>query len=150
MAANFQSILAGATLGEIEKPKPLPVGSYQALIKSFEFGESKQKQTPYVRVNMEIVAPMSDVNEADLEMFGGLAKLQGKKIKHDFYLTDASMFMLQEFVLDHVGLDLKGMSLDQGLPQIQNQVVGVRIQHRPDDKKPDIIYAEVAGTFKPE
>lgn len=146
---NFAEILKGATLGEIERPKPVPVGSYQALIKSVTFGNTTgEKKTPYARIELELAAPLDDVNQVDLEEFTKKhGAISTKKVKTDFYLTENSLFMLQDFVLTHVGLDMKGMTLDQALPQIVNNTVGVTISHRQDDKKPEVVYAEVKGTF---
>lgn len=145
--ANFANILQNATLGEIEKPKPLPVGSYVALIKQVEYGETTgEKKTPFARVNMEIVSPLSDVNEADLEEFGSVT---GKKFKTDFYLTEDALFRLQDFVLEHVGLDMRGMNLDQALPQIVNNQVGIKIKHEVSKRDNTTIFAVVDATFNP-
>lgn len=148
MADNlFTNILSQAKLGEIERPKPIPAGSYIALIKSWTFDKTKsEKQTPFARVELELKAPLSDVNEADLAEFGSV---DGKKVKHDFYLTENALFGLQTFILEHVGLDLKGMSLDQALPQSVNNQVGAKIKHELDQKNPEIVYARVDGTFSP-
>lgn len=148
MADNvFTSILSNAKLGEIERPKPLPAGSYVALIKTWTFDQTKsEKKTPFARVELEIKAALDDVNQVDLEEFGSV---DGKKVKHDFYLTENSLFGLQQFVLEHVGLDLQGMSLDQALPQTVNNQVGVKIKHEIDKNNPEIVYARVDGTFNP-
>lgn len=144
---KFQSILANATIGEIEKPKPVPEGSYVALIKGVEYGETKSdKKTPYARVNLELVQALSDVNEASLSAFGPVT---GKKMRLDFYLTEEALFRLQDFILDDIGLDMKGMTLDQALPQIINNQVGVKIRHKFDEKDATKVYTEVEKTFKP-
>lgn len=149
---NFTSILAGMTMGEMEKPKPLPVGSYAGLITGLEYVEVKKRDNSgtanKVVVKGKIVAPLSDVDAAAIEAFGGMPKLVDKPFKIDFFLTPESAWRLQEFVLEHVELDLRGQTFDQGLPQIVNNQVGIHINHRPDDKKPDVIYSEVDKTFK--
>lgn len=145
MAVNFSQLLQNATLGEIEKPKPLPVGSYATIIKQIEQGESPgEKKTPYVRINAEIVAPLGDVNEADLETFGSVS---GKKVKVDFYITEDSLFRLQDFILEHVGLELRGMNLDQAIGQLVNHQVGMKIKHEISKKDNQTIFAVVDGTF---
>ena len=142
---NFTAILQNAKLGEIEKPKPLPAGSYAALVKSIEQVETKgEKQTGYIRVNMEIVAPLGDVNEVDLEEFGNPS---GKKIRTDFYITDDAIYRLQDFILEHIGLDMAGMSLEQAIPQMVNNQVGVKITQEISKKDPSVIYAVVSSTF---
>jgi len=148
---NFAEILKGAKLGEIEKPKPLPIGSYQAMIKTIEYGETMgDKKTPYVRFNVETVQHMDDVNEVDIENAGGAEKLRGKKLRVDFFLTPDAMYRLQDFVIEHVGLDsLKGVDLDQAIPQLVNNLVGIKVKHRPDKNDPEMLYAEVERTFNP-
>ncbi len=141
MTTDFQSILAGAKLGEIEKPKPLPTGSYIGLIKSVAYDVSRgEKKTPFARINIELIQALDDVNQDDLASAGGV---QGKKTKVDFYLTDDALFRLQEFVLDHVGLDSRGVSLDQALPMLQNMPVGVSLKQEVSQKDPSVIYSIV-------
>lgn len=143
----FASILAGATLGSIEKPKPLPAGGYIAVVKNVEFGESKgEKKTPYARVNFELLQALDDVDQAELEAAGGI---NGKKVRTDFYLTDASLFRFQDFILKDCALELNGMTLDQAIPQLTNQTCGVRIKQEISTKNAEDIFAIVDGTFNP-
>lgn len=142
---NFADILKNATVGEIEKPKPMPEGSYQALIKSIETGQTTgEKQTPYLQVNMEIVGALDDVDQAALQAFG---PVNGKKVKTEFYLTDDALFRLQDFILDHVGLDLKGQTLDQAVGQLVNNTVGVHMKHSISKKDNVTVYSNVDKTF---
>lgn len=143
---KFTSILSKAKVGEIEKPKPLPEGGYIAIIKSTTFGESSTKKTPFVRVNMELVAPMDDVDQDALQAMGGL---KNNKVRTDFYLTDEAMFRLQDFIIEHVGLDLAGMSFDQAIPQLTNNQVGVRLKQIVSENDPSEMYSVVDKTFNP-
>lgn len=147
MTADFSSILSNAKLGEIEKPKPVPVGSYLAMVKNVEFKEGTgEKKTPFARVNLELVSAMEDVDQDALASAGGL---QNKRTKVDFYLTDQAMFRLQDFILKDCALELNGMSLDQAIPQLTNQQVGVKIKHEVSTRDPDTVYAIVDSTFNP-
>lgn len=148
MFTDFSSILDKAILGEIERPKPIPVGSYSAVIRSIEHGETKsEKRTKYVRVLLELTGFLSDVNEVDLAEAGGWEKLNGKKLRLDFYITEDSTYRLQDFILKDVGLDLRGMSLSQGIAQLVNAQVGVHIAHNLDKKDPSKVYSEIDRTF---
>lgn len=144
---NFSEILQNATLGEIEKPKPIPIGGYEAKITKIEFDESSKKKTPFARFHFEIVQALEDVDEDDLEEFGEVA---GKKTKTDFYLTEAALHMLQEFILYHVGLDVEGTSLEEAIPQCQNNVVGIRMGHQISEKDNETVFANVTATFSLE
>lgn len=148
MKANFAEILGNAKVGEIERPKPLPIGDYAVLIKGVEYGETNgEKKTPYARFALEVVQPLDSVSEGDIELAGGLSKITGKKLKVDFFLTPDSLFRLQDFITEHVKLDLAGVSLDQAIPQLINNQVGVKVKHRPDSRDPETVYAEVERTF---
>ena len=144
---NFSEILSSAKLGEIEKPKPMPIGSYEANIVKIEFDKSSQKKTPLVRFHFSIVQALEDVSEDDLEEFGDVV---GKKAKTDFYLTDAALHMLQDFILYHVGLDIEGTSLEEAIPQCQNNVVGIRIKHEISQRDNETVFAVVDATFSME
>jgi len=143
---NFTELLGSATLGSIEKPKPLPQGSYVAIIKKSEYDKSSKKQTPFVRFHMDIVQAMEDVDEAALEAYGDVS---GKSIRTDFYLTEGALFQLQDFILYHIGLDLTGQTLEQAIPECVNQQVGVRIEHEASQDGQNF-YARVKETFNPE
>jgi len=147
MSLVFASILDTAVLGNIEKPKPMPVGSYQVLIKSLETGKTKSdKKTDYLRIHAETVQPLSDVNEEELAAFG---PVNGKKVSFDFYLTEATLWRLNEFIVDHVGLDqLRGVALSQAIPELVNNTVGITVAHRRDERKPDDVYLDVTKTFR--
>lgn len=133
-------------LGEIEKPKPMPQGSYVAIIKKSEFDKSSKKQTPFVRYHLELVQALDDVDEEDLQEFGEVA---GKTTRVDFYLTEGALFQLQDFLLYHVGLDMEGKPLKEAIPEAINQQVGVRIKHEHSEDGQNT-YARVDGTFNPE
>ncbi len=144
---NFTELLQAATLGEIEKPKPVPVGSYETKIEKVEFDESSQKKTPLVRFWHEILQPLDDVSEEDLEAYGSVV---GKKIKTDFYLTEAALHMLQDYILNHVGLDLSGTTLEQAIPQCVQNAVGIRIKHEISQRDGETIFAVIDSTFNVE
>ena len=141
---NFNEILNNAVLGEIEKPKPVPVGSYEALIIGTEFKESQKKKTKMLEVQFELVAPQDDVNEVDLEEYGD--SVAGKKLKMPFFLTEDSIFRLQDFILEHVGLELKGSTLDEAIPQLVNHPVGLRVTHE-ISQDGETVYVKATKTF---
>lgn len=99
---NFASILDEAPT-EIERPKPLPVGTYICVVQGQPaYDKSNKKGTPFVEFTLRPIAAEEDVDADDLEAMGGF---EGKTIKATFYLTDDAVFRLDEFH-EHCGIDL--------------------------------------------
>lgn len=146
MAANFASILDKPAT-EIERPKPLPVGTYLAVIKGLpRYDKSSKKQTDFVEFTASIMSAMDDVDKAELGEAGGT---NGKEIKLTYYITEDAAWRLKKF-LDDLGY---GDAMDEGatLRQCAEQAAGsqvyVQMKHRASqDGK--AIFAEVADTAK--
>lgn len=143
---DFTKLLA-QTEEQVERPVPLPEGSYEAAIKGFDLGESAEKKTPYVEVSFEILEAKGDVDPAEL------AKIEkgvtGKKVKRKFYLTAESTFMLWDFFGD-VGLTTQGKTTQQLLEESKNNSVGLYITQRIANDGSDRVFAEVKRTFNPQ
>ena len=59
---TFASILDRPS-GDTEKPKPLPVGTYSAMVKGLpEEGKSSQKKTPFVKFTLQLLQAADDVD----------------------------------------------------------------------------------------
>ncbi len=100
-ATDFSSILSKAP-SDVEKPKPLPVGSYVVVVRGQpKFDKSTKKQTPYVEFTYGIMAPGEDVDSDDLKAYGPLAD---KTMRDTYYLTENSLWRLKE-MLSNCGLD---------------------------------------------
>ena len=100
-APNFGSILDRAP-SEIEKPKPLPQGSYiTVLVGQPRFDKSAKKQTEFVEFTHKLLAAQEDVDEDELKVLGGV---KDKVMKNTFYLTEGAAWRLKEF-LEHCGID---------------------------------------------
>lgn len=99
---NFASILDEAPT-EIERPKPLPVGTYLCVVQGQPvYDKSNKKGTPFVEFTLRPVSAEEDVDHDDLAAMGGL---EGKTIKATFYLTEDAVFRLDEFHT-HCGIDI--------------------------------------------
>lgn len=99
---NFASILDEAPT-EIERPKPLPVGTYVCVVQGQpSYDKSNKKGTPFVEFTLRPVAAEEDVDADDLAAMGGF---DGKTIKATFYLTEDAVFRLDEFH-EHCGIDI--------------------------------------------
>jgi hypothetical protein len=101
-APNFASILDEAPT-EINRPKPLPVGTYLCVVQGQPvYDKSNKKGTPFVEFTLRPVSAEEDVDADDLAEMGGIGD---KTIKATFYLTDDAVFRLDEFH-QHCGIDI--------------------------------------------
>lgn len=104
-----------------ERPKPKAAGTYLGVVSKYEFGESQQKKTPYVRYHISSVAPGPEVDMEENARNGiDLAKWSPYK---DYFLTDDALYRLREFI-ESCGISVDGRSFNETIPE----VVGKPIQ----------------------
>lgn len=115
----------------IQPPKALPTGNYFGNIKSFETGQSSEKQTPFIRFHFTLTHASPDIEESELEGID-LAK---KNLRTDFYLTDDSKYRIVQF-LESVGLNIKGRTVSELLPETQGLPVQIAVTQRFNKKDP--------------
>ena len=128
---------------EIERPKPIPAGTYTALVKGLpEFGESSQKKTPYARFTFELIAAGDDIDQEALEEMGGIG---GKTLRNDYYLTEDALWRIKQFAED-CGVDPEGLTVGQMLEYANGAQVQVVVRHEPARDGSDNIFARVAKT----
>lgn len=152
--SNFSEILDRAP-SEIERPKPLPEGTYTALIKGlYEEVKSSKKQTPGVKFNFQILAADEDVDPDALTEWmtrqdGSSKSLQDATISTTYWITEGAAFMLTDF-LGHLGLgeDFEG-SIRAALQETPNRQVKIFIGHRPSEDGKSL-FAEVKSTAPAE
>lgn len=138
--ANLADILDRQS-SDIERPKPLPAGSYICVVKGMPvFDKSSKKQTPYVEFTLQPVDTLDDVDQDDLEAMGGFAS---KTIRATYYLTEDAAYRLKDF-LDHCGVDAGG-TLRQRIEQTGGCQVIASLKHVPTQDGQGI-RAELAGT----
>ncbi len=152
LASQFSALLSKPA-SQIEKPKPMPAGTYTGIIKGHAFDVSKQKKTPFVRFTIQPVAPGEDVDPEQLEAFGGLNALSKKALTRirgsEFYISEDAQFRLKSFLEDVVGLDLGERSMGEALPETMNKPIGFTIKHVPSEDGQEI-YAEISGFTRVE
>lgn len=142
---SFESIL-DTPANDVERPKPLPAGTYDAVVKGLpEYGESSQKKTPFVRFTLGITSAGDDVDEDELAEIGGIAD---KTIKSTYYTTPDALFRLTDF-LEHCDVDLTDKTVRQGIDETPNSAVRIVVSHRASEDGQQI-FAEVKRTMKAE
>lgn len=140
---NFSSILDEAPT-EVNRPKPMPVGTYLfTVIGSPTYDKSAKKGTPYVQFTLKPIAAESDVDDEALEEAGGI---DNKTQRLTFYLTVDAIFRLDEFH-EHCGIDLgEESSRRQRNDDVVNAQVRGVISHRTSDDGTQI-FAEIRRTL---
>jgi len=130
MPVDFKSLLS-RTAPAAEKPKPFPAGTYTAVVKSHQFGESKQKGTPFVRYDIALTGPGDDVDPAAFEEAGGMSKLQGRTIGWDFWLTEDAEYRLKDFLQGPCGITLGERSFGETIPEADGKRIKVVVKLSP-------------------
>ncbi len=70
---NFGALL-DKPASDVERPKPLPQGSYHCIVKGLpRFDKSSKKFTEFVEFTLQPTSAGEDVDEEDLEAMGGIA-----------------------------------------------------------------------------
>lgn len=144
-APDFSKLLSTNT-DEIEKPLPLPNGTYQCQVTKFEYGETKsEKKTPFVLFTLTPIEPMEDV---DSELLEGCLKgkpLNSKIIRNTMYITAESAYRVKDFV-QKCGIDTSGRSLGEVIPETVGQVLNVSVTQRADTRPgSDAVFVEPTG-----
>lgn len=123
---SFEEIL-NRPASEIKRPEPLPHGTYHCLVDGPPtYGKSSKKETDYVRFKCKILGIMGDVDAK----LAAEQQVVGKFIDYiDFYITDPDPWRLQEFLVDHLGIELGTKSLKELLAEAAGRQVLIKLRH---------------------
>lgn len=95
-------------------PPPLPAGTYYGTLGQAEFGESREKKTPYVRFQVNLMSPGQDI---DPTLLAGI-DLSRRSQRYDFFLTEDASFRLVEFAKS-CNITTDGRSLGELIQELQ-------------------------------
>lgn len=135
---------------QIDKPKPLPVGTYEWAIQGLpRFDKSKEKQTPFYEFALKCVGAYDDVDEEALKEWAAKADGSQRQLtdvtqRLTFYITEDSLYRLQEF-LEHCGIDGTDKSTRQCIDETPNCHFAASIVHTPS-KDGTTVYANIGKT----
>ena len=139
---NFSEILDRPAT-EIEKPKPLPVGTYIVVVRGLpEYFESSKKKTPGARFTLEILQAGDDVDTDDLEAMVGF---QGKSLRHELWLTEDLLWRAKQFAED-CGIDTSEGTIGQILEACNGCQVMIQVRHEPAQDGSDSTFAKIGKT----
>jgi hypothetical protein len=143
---NFSSLLDAAPT-EIDRPKPVPQGSYLCVVKGLpRYDKSAKKGTEFTEFTLQPVQAFDDVDMEALKEMGGL---EDKTFKATFYHTEGSIYRLDEFH-EHCGIDLDPkVSRRERSESANGCQVGAYIKHVASQDG-SAIYANIGKTFKVE
>lgn len=145
--SSFQDIL-NKPAAEIEAPKPLPVGTYLALVDGQpEFNKIGKNNTDCVEFKLKLAQAGDDVDQAILlEQLKG-KPLSEKSIKHRLFITEDAVWRLKKFLVEDLGIEEGTRGLGEMIPEAMGKQVYVTLGHRPSDDGKQI-YMEVKDTAK--
>jgi len=131
------SHLLGKSIGEVEKPKPFPMGHYGWVIASFSIVESTKKKTPGVEFVCKMTEAKDDVDQDELALVKNASE---RSQKLTFWLTEDSLWRLKEFcVLLGITSEDDDRPLGEILPEATSQQFVARIVHETIEGTTDVI-----------
>lgn len=153
--ANFSDILDRAP-NEIEKPKPLPPGTYLTVLQGVpRQDKSAKKQTPFVEFTHKIVSAGDDVDPEELDTAltapdGSKKSLQEIQLRNTFYLTENSAWRLKDFLKDcGFDVDTGDQSLREMIESSTGRSVNIYVKHEPSQDGTSV-FAQIGGTSAAE
>jgi hypothetical protein len=148
--ATFGSILDKPAT-DIERPKPLPPGTYHCVVEGqYREGTSAKKGTEFIEYSLKPIAALDDVDEGDLNASlksanGSVKALSDKRLRLTFYLTDDSLYRLKDFLGNDLQIELGKKHIRQLIGEAQNRQVLAQVKHVPSDDGQSV-FANIAKT----
>lgn len=123
---NFGALLDKPS-ADVERPKPLPQGSYTCVVKGLpRYDKSSKKLTEFVEFTLQPLAAGEDVDQDDLQAMGGY---QNKTIRATYYITEDALWRLKDF-LGHLGIEEDEKSLRQMIDETPGKQVTAFVKHQ--------------------
>lgn len=156
MAAPSFSPILSMKGADIEKPRPLPVGTYLAVVQGQpKMDKSSKKQTPYVEFSMKLMQAMDDVDQDDLahaltKPSGEKVLLTDKALRLTYYLTPDSAWRIKQFLKRDLQIeDADSKDIGQQVSEAPGCQCIVTVKHRVSENGEDT-FAEIGSTAKAE
>jgi hypothetical protein len=142
---NFSSILDEDAPEVVERPQPYPVGHYLFVVKGLpKEGESSKKKTPFIEFTVQFLQAADDVDlDALKEVLKG-EQLQVKTMRLTYYLTEASLWRLDKFIIEDLGVE-GGRGRRQMISETSGRQFLGGITHEPSDDGQSV-FARITST----
>lgn len=151
--SSFASILDRPST-EIERPKPLPQGTYTCVVNGLpRYDQSTKKKTDFVEFQLKVLSAGDDVDEDDLKAWmmkpdGTSRTLADASIKATYYLTEEAAWRLKKF-LEDIGTTDEDGSMRQRIEQAPGRQVIAFVRHGASNDG-QATYAELGSTAPAE
>jgi hypothetical protein len=140
--------------GEVERPKPLPIGEYVWKIKGLpNYDKSAKKGTPYVEF---VCVPLSATDSVDaddlqesLTRKTGVKQLSDMVQKITFYLTEDALWRLKEFLTNDLQIEEGEKTLQAMIEEAPNSEFIGTIKHTPTNDGKGV-FASIGSTAPTE
>lgn len=124
---NFAAIL-NRKGGESERPPPIPGGHWQGIVQKPVFGtDQRGNRNDFCDFPVKLVAPMDDVDRDKIEEVTLEKILARKPQSNKKYLTEESLWALDEFLEGVCGIEPSGRSYKEIIPEATGVEVVVEI-----------------------
>lgn len=126
--ASFEDILS-QKVDEIKAPPTIPAGTYIAVVTGppVQGEQQNENKTPFLEFKFNLLQPMDDVDREKLNAIGGIA---GKSGKMKFFMTEDSMWRLDNFLFKHLGIEL-GKSRKEAVAESNGRQVLLSYKEQP-------------------
>lgn len=133
----------------IERPKPLPPGSYVGTVKGLaEQAEIGKNKTPALVFTIALIQALEDVDQSALHEAGGVA---GKTMRHTLYIQGKDEnaqknveWRLRQF-FEQLGVYSDSKTLSEMLSESPGQAIKLTVVHKPSEDG-STIYTEIKST----
>lgn len=144
---SFEELL-NTEVATVERPPPMPEGTWSFMVLSYENIKSSQKNTPGVQFTLKPIGAGDDVEADALEEYLEKVVLADvKKAGNDttFWMTGAALPMLREFI-EKLGIDITGKTFKQALADAPGCEVKGLVRHAASQREgDDSVYANIQG-----
>lgn len=131
MSVSFRDLLS-RPIESAKRPPAMPQGTYEGIVKSYEFGESREKKTPFVKFYFTVLAAGEDVDPTMLE---GVDLTKRNPSVTFWQRLDGDLdWRLASFL---TSLGLSG-SASEAIPEAVGHAVQLYITQRPSQDGQDI------------
>lgn len=142
---DFRELLK-TKAADIKPPEALPVGTYLCLVDGQAELTTKGKNNNGCAIfKLKFMQPQGDVDQTQLVTILNGKALSEKFIRHTLWITDDSLWRLDNFLANDLGIDKGDKDTGQMIPEAPGRQVMVTIGHRPSDDGKQI-YMEIKST----
>jgi len=129
MSIDFNNLL-NVNADNVEKPKPIPVGTYTFVVKANQGGSAYKFREVNDQGVLDYYAfPIAADEDVDEEMLADTPQWRDRPLRLTFWLSPDDMWKLTDF-MEMCGLSLAGKSLKELVPEVAGCQFKGHVSHR--------------------